>query len=183
FCEEFDMPLLARIPIDPEICNAGDAGKPLVIDYPERPSGKALLNLTDTILMKLEESQTVQLFHVEWQDLGFLERRPTPPPSEPSGLSVNNVWQVSTDEFGIEFADGKVWIQSARNLRLECPCAACVNEWTHEKILKPEDVKPDLSIVAIQSVGRYALRFVFDDGHDSGLFHFDRLRKLADQTA
>lgn len=38
--------------------------------------------------------------------------------------------------------------------------------------------KKDVSILRIEPVGHYALRFVFSDGHDSGLYSWDLLYNL-----
>lgn len=38
--------------------------------------------------------------------------------------------------------------------------------------------KKDVSILRIEPVGNYALRFVFSDGHDSGLYSWDLLLNL-----
>ena len=39
--------------------------------------------------------------------------------------------------------------------------------------------KREVSIVAIEPVGLYAIKIVFSDGHDSGYYDWDYLRKLA----
>ncbi len=39
-------------------------------------------------------------------------------------------------------------------------------------------VPPDVYPTAIEYVGRYALKFVWSDGHDTGLYSFDLLRGL-----
>jgi DUF971 family protein len=38
---------------------------------------------------------------------------------------------------------------------------------------------PDVTVVGWQRVGNYALRFDFSDGHKTGLYAYDYLRKLA----
>ena len=38
--------------------------------------------------------------------------------------------------------------------------------------------KRDVGLVNIEPVGNYALKFVFDDGHDSGLYDWGYLQKL-----
>ncbi len=68
---------------------------------------------------------------------------------------------------------------SATQLRRACPCAGCVNEWTGEKMLKDDAVGDDLSFSQITVVGRYALNFHFSDGHNTGIFSFEYLRKLS----
>lgn len=39
--------------------------------------------------------------------------------------------------------------------------------------------KREVSIARVDPVGRYAVRLVFDDGHDSGIYSWDVLRELA----
>jgi DUF971 family protein len=39
-----------------------------------------------------------------------------------------------------------------------------------------------VAIVALSPVGRYAVRIAFDDGHDTGLFTWALLRRLATGT-
>ncbi len=39
--ERLRVPLLARIPLDPRICEAGDAGEPVVVRYPESAGARA----------------------------------------------------------------------------------------------------------------------------------------------
>ena len=68
---------------------------------------------------------------------------------------------------------------AARTLRLSCPCAACVNEWTGEKMLNPNAISKDVKPVRLFSVGRYALGVQWSDGHSTGIFSYDYLRRLA----
>lgn len=69
-----------------------------------------------------------------------------------------------------------------RYLRAECPCASCRNEWTGERILDPATIRPDLRIESMEPIGSYAVRFGWNDGHSSGLFSWDVLRRLADDA-
>ena len=41
--------------------------------------------------------------------------------------------------------------------------------------------KQAVTIRAVNPVGRYAVRLVFDDGHDTGLYSWDLLRRLGDE--
>lgn len=81
-------------------------------------------------------------------------------------------------EISIKWSDDTESRYTAAQLRRACPCAACVNEWTGEKMLKPESVPDDLTIEHTSLVGRYALNFHFSDGHETGLFSFRYLRGL-----
>ena len=57
-----------------------------------------------------------------------------------------------------------------------------MDELTGRRILRPEDVPEDAHPTAIHYVGRYALQFVWSDGHDTGIYPFDYLRRLGEQS-
>ena len=78
----------------------------------------------------------------------------------------------------IRWADEHVSEYLPRYLRVACRCASCVDEMTGQRILRPEDVAPDVHPLAIQYVGRYALQFNWSDGHDTGIYPFRYLREL-----
>lgn len=82
----------------------------------------------------------------------------------------------------VVWSDNRETAYNAVQLRLACPCASCVNEWTGERILKAENVPADISFSNISIVGRYALSFHFSDGHDTGIFSFAFLRNLSDSA-
>lgn len=83
----------------------------------------------------------------------------------------------------IVWRDGATTEQVPRALRLACPCAGCVDEMTGERMLVPEMVSPDVHPLEIRYVGRYALQFFWSDGHSTGLYPFEYLRRLADEDA
>ena len=78
----------------------------------------------------------------------------------------------------ITWADNFVSTYSAAGLRRACPCAQCVNEWTGQRMLKPESISDELTIADISIVGRYALNFRWSDGHETGIYSFRYLREL-----
>jgi DUF971 family protein len=78
----------------------------------------------------------------------------------------------------IRWQDGHVSVYEPRYLRINCPCAGCVDEMTGRRTLRPEMVPMGVHPKAIHYVGRYALQFVWSDGHDTGLYAFESLRIL-----
>lgn len=78
----------------------------------------------------------------------------------------------------IRWKDGHASEYEPRSLRLACPCAGCVDEMTGERMLTPEMVDPGVYPERIQYVGRYALQFFWSDGHETGIYPFDYLRRL-----
>lgn len=83
----------------------------------------------------------------------------------------------------IVWKDGEFSEYTPRRLRLECPCAGCVDEMTGAKILVPDMVAADVHPTAIHYVGRYALQFMWSDGHSTGIYPFEFLRRLWDAAA
>lgn len=81
----------------------------------------------------------------------------------------------------IRWADGVTSEFEPWLLRTRCPCAGCVDEMTGIRTLSPESVPRTIYPEAIHYVGRYALQFVWSDGHRTGLYPFEFLRKLADE--
>jgi DUF971 family protein len=86
--------------------------------------------------------------------------------------------EESDSEVTIMWSDDTESRYTAAQLRRSCPCAACVNEWTGEKMLDPANVPDDLTLNKTSLVGRYALNFQFSDGHETGLYSFQYLREL-----
>jgi ATP-binding protein involved in chromosome partitioning len=78
----------------------------------------------------------------------------------------------------IGWNDGARSEYDVRKLRLNCPCAACVNEWNGEKILDAGAVPPDVRPLRLFAVGRYAMGVQWSDGHATGIFSYDYLRRL-----
>lgn len=78
----------------------------------------------------------------------------------------------------IVWRDGAVHEYEPRDIRLACPCAGCVDEFTGRPILDPASVAADIKPVSIEYVGRYALKFTWPDGHDTGIYPYDLMRRL-----
>jgi DUF971 family protein len=94
-------------------------------------------------------------------------------------IEPTQIVEESNSSVSIKWSDDSQTLYSAPLLRRSCPCASCVNEWTGQKILKDDQIDEELTFTHISIVGRYALNFHFSDGHDTGIFSFDYLRKLA----
>ncbi len=69
-----------------------------------------------------------------------------------------------------------------RQLRCKCACAGCVDEMTGVRTLDVNAVPDDISITNMQLVGNYAVKFVFSDGHDTGIYAWDRLYEMQNVT-
>lgn len=63
-------------------------------------------------------------------------------------------------------------------IRFQCPCASCVDEHTGKRVLRKETLAKDIKPTAMQVVGKYAIQISWTDGHNTGMYHFDRLFEL-----
>lgn len=77
----------------------------------------------------------------------------------------------------IEWAPaGHEALYPARALRLDCRCAACVEEMSGRRLLDPSAVPADVRPLTVTLVGGYGVRIRWSDGHDTGIYTFDQLR-------
>lgn len=90
----------------------------------------------------------------------------------------------------ITWMDGGRTRHSMAQLRKDCPCATCNRE--REKISAPgpvlrviqstAPVVQEARVLEFSPVGRYALSFVFNDGHSTGIYTFDFLRSTGQRV-
>ncbi|MES2123885.1 MAG: DUF971 domain-containing protein [Gemmatimonadota bacterium] len=72
---------------------------------------------------------------------------------------------------------GHTGVFNARQLRLACPCAGCVEEMTGRPLLDPASVPLDVRPDAVELVGAYGIRVRWSDGHSTGIYTFRVLRE------
>jgi DUF971 family protein len=77
----------------------------------------------------------------------------------------------------VAFDDGGVIRLTAHRLRVESPSAEVQGHSPSQK--KIIAGKENVAIVGLEPIGNYAVKIVFDDGHDTGFYTWEYLRKLA----
>lgn len=80
-------------------------------------------------------------------------------------------------ELELGYADGRTFRLSIEYLRVYSPSAEVRGHGGDDAVLQVG--KQDVGLADINQAGRYALKLVFDDGHDSGLYSWDYLYDLA----
>ncbi len=88
------------------------------------------------------------------------------------------------DELAVKWEDGSESFIPLEKLRRACPCAGCKGEMdvmgnvykNPDKPLSPQAFK----LIKIERVGGYALKPVWADGHQTGLFAYEYLKKVAE---
>ena len=91
--------------------------------------------------------------------------------------------KLGANQLAIMWNDGHESRYHVRKIRLECRCANCVDEWSRAKLIDEAKIPQDIVPRKIESIGRYALNFVWSDGHDTGFYTFDQLRSLCECEA
>lgn len=76
----------------------------------------------------------------------------------------------------VAFDDGSKFVLPAMLLRVESPSAEVQGHHASQK--QPVLGKEQVGISAIEPVGNYAVRIIFDDGHDTGIYTWTYLYKL-----
>lgn len=72
--------------------------------------------------------------------------------------------------------DGVHSIYDYWDLRTACPCAACVDELTGEKVLDDSTVPKEIHPLKSAYIGNYALEILWSDDHSTGIYTFQKLR-------
>ena len=100
-----------------------------------------------------------------------------------------NIARNSEEELQITWDDGKVMNYSVATLREICPCATCREkrnakpQATNElQVLSHAELQPT-RVIGMKPVGNYAYNIQFNDGHDTGIFTFEFLRKAGIEAA
>ena len=76
----------------------------------------------------------------------------------------------------VSFTDGSCFELPFEYLRVHSPSAEVKGHGPGEEVLVTG--KEGVGIAAVEPVGQYAVKLVFDDGHDTGLFTWKYLHEL-----
>ena len=89
-----------------------------------------------------------------------------------------NITQINETTLGISWNDGHESEYPVKILRENCPCANCIDEWSGKKLIAPGSIPASIRPLNLKAVGLYAIQFTWSDGHDTGLYTHELLRKL-----
>jgi ATP-binding protein involved in chromosome partitioning len=151
---EIGAPVLAEFPIEQKVRECGDAGKPIVVADPNAPQSRAYLDLAAAVESSLARVRD-ELYG-----------------PEPTGVTIDDAARAVR----IAWSDGTKTAYSFHGLRGWCPCATCQGHSSNTKFI---DVK-DPRLAGHEGVGRYAIRFLWADGHSTGMYSYEWLREIAE---
>ena len=75
----------------------------------------------------------------------------------------------------LEYGADERYVLSAEFLRVHSPSAEVQGHGGEKTVVAG---KSGVGLVAIEPVGNYAVRLIFDDGHDTGIYTWSYLREL-----
>lgn len=156
--KELELPLLQKFPIDKRLMDASDAGIPLLESDPESSISKAYIELAQNMASELSAMLS-----------GARKSKP---------IIVNTELNKQHKMLKVSWNDGRDSLVSFKDLRFYCPCAHCVDEHSGVRKIKKDDITDDVEPTRINTIGNYALGIHFSDGHNTGIFGFDYLRKI-----
>jgi len=78
----------------------------------------------------------------------------------------------------ITYADGRQHSLSFEYLRTHSPSAEVQGHGPGQEVL--QIAKENVTVLGMEPIGRYAVRLLFDDGHDTGLYTWKYLRELGE---
>jgi DUF971 family protein len=94
-------------------------------------------------------------------------------------VDVANITVDRASHVEVTFTDDKVCRFELEELRKACPCAACRGARDHGQVSWPPPGRPapELAITDAQLVGAYGLGVLWSDGHSTGIYPFQSLRR------
>jgi ATP-binding protein involved in chromosome partitioning len=155
--KEFDLPLLGKIAIKQDLREAMDKGT--FVEDANIKEIASQIALQAMIIVTNEELS----------------------PFAPQEMNIANDGQTLI----IKWQDDIEHVLSSFHVRGMCPCAHCVDEITGERLIKDGDIPANVKILESAPVGRYGVRFSFDDpspGANAGIYTFTFLRKLGEEA-
>jgi len=150
--EKLGIPFLGGIPLDMEIRIKSDEGRPVVATAPDGAHARIYRDIATAAWAQLK---------------GTSDTRVKPP-----------TLAISPDkkELHVGFDNEETFTLNAEMLRVMSPSAEVQGHSPDQRVTVGR--KRNVKIRELKPVGNYAVRIVFDDGHDTGLYAWSYLQTL-----
>jgi ATP-binding protein involved in chromosome partitioning len=150
--EKLGIPFLGGVPLHMDIRATSDEGQPIVASSPDSPHAQIYRDIAAKAWSELQRSSGSRL--------------------EPPKLEIG----PDKSELSVAFAGAKPFTLSAEMLRVMSPSAEVQGHSPEQRVTVGK--KKNVKIKELKPVGNYAVRIVFDDGHDTGLYAWSYLHTL-----
>jgi ATP-binding protein involved in chromosome partitioning len=149
------VPFLGSVPLHMDIRATSDDGRPIVASSPDSVHAQIYRDIAAKAWEQLQGSTTARLA----------------PPS----------LEISRDKSGLEvaFEGAPPFTLAAEMLRVMSPSAEVQGHSPAQRVTVAR--KRSVKIKELNPVGNYAVRIVFDDGHDTGLYTWTYLQTLHEE--
>jgi DUF971 family protein len=87
-------------------------------------------------------------------------------------------YKSATDALLMVFSDGHTSVFPTLYLRGYCPCARCQGHSGGPPDFLSVTEHEQIEVIDVQPVGSYALTITWADGHDTGIYSFQKLREM-----
>ena len=153
--EKLGLPFLGGVPLDMEIRIRSDEGRPIVATDPDGPHARVFRDIAANTWAALQGEAGVRL--------------------APPDLAI----AAGGAELSVTFEGGEPFTLTAEMLRVMSPSAEVQGHSPEQRVTV--GWKRNVKIKELRPVGNYAVRIVFDDGHDTGLYAWPYLQTLHDE--
>ena len=85
--------------------------------------------------------------------------------------------RIEADGVHVLWGDGHRGYYPHWYLRAACQCADCLEGTGHNRVLFYESIPPEVRALDWRPLGQYAVEFLWSDGHDTGIYAFETLRR------
>ncbi len=151
--EKLGLPFLGAIPLHIDIRATSDRGQPIVVTDPESLHARIYADLAAKTWSEIQAAQSTLV-------------KPT--------LTLSN----DRSQLIVTYDDASSFELSAEMLRVMSPSAEVQGHSPSQRVTVGG--KQHVTIKELRPVGSYAVRIVFDDGHDTGLYSWAYLRELGE---
>jgi ATP-binding protein involved in chromosome partitioning len=150
--EKLGIPFLGGVPLHMDIRATSDDGRPIVASSPDGPHAQIYRDIAAKAWSELQENTGSRL---------------GPPKLEIGGSGAS---------LQVAFEGAKPFSITAEMLRVMSPSAEVQGHSPDQRVTVGK--KRNVRIKDLKPVGNYAVRIVFDDGHDTGLYAWSYLQTL-----
>ena len=150
--EKLGVPFLGGVPLHMDIRSTSDEGQPIVASHPQSPQAQIYRDIAARAWDQLQQGADARI--------------------KPPKLDIG----PDKSELAVAFEGAKPFTISAEMLRVMSPSAEVQGHSPEQRVTVAR--KRNVKIKELRPVGNYAVRIVFDDGHDTGLFAWSYLQQL-----
>ena len=101
-------------------------------------------------------------------------------------IKIKSIERIGDDSLKFTWYDGFEAVLSLKTFRDKCPCAECTSAEEKKSPLAKfvlnnlQDYKYILE--KLEPMGNYAVKPIWKDGHDAGIYRYEYIRELCEQN-